>query len=134
MRRCFLMSAAMLGVLGVAFGQSPADHDHMAMGQAAASGAPVATGPAAEVQRSYASAKGNILKSADKMPAADFGYKPEPDIRTFARVLNHVTEGTGAKLRCDEQDRSGCDGEGACGYRGQGCDCRGAECIVCGVR
>ena len=26
------------------------------------------------------------------MPAADYSYKPEPDIRTFARVLNHVTE------------------------------------------
>jgi hypothetical protein len=49
-------------------------------------------GPAGEVQRSYAAAKGNIQKSADKMPAADYSYKPEPDIRTFARVINHVTE------------------------------------------
>jgi hypothetical protein len=81
MQRIGLVSAAaMLAVSSVAFGQ------------AAGGGAPVATGPAAEVQRAYAAAKGNILKSADKMPAADFGYKPEPDIRTFARVLNHVTE------------------------------------------
>ena len=50
------------------------------------------TGPAAEVQRSYAAVKGNILKSADKMPAADFQFKPTPDLRTYARVLNHVTE------------------------------------------
>lgn len=50
------------------------------------------SGPAGEVQRSYAAAKGNIQKSADKMPAADYSYKPEPDIRTFARVINHVTE------------------------------------------
>jgi hypothetical protein len=64
----------------------------VAMAQAPAGGAPVATGPAAEVQRAYAAAKGNIVKSADKMPAADYSYKPEPDIRTFARVLNHVTE------------------------------------------
>jgi DinB superfamily len=54
------------------------------------------TGPAAEAQRSYAAVKGNILKSAEKMPAADFSYKPEPDVRTYARVLNHVTE---AQLR-----------------------------------
>jgi uncharacterized damage-inducible protein DinB len=45
-----------------------------------------------EVQTAYARAKANILKSADKMPAEDFTYKPEPDVRTFARVLNHVTE------------------------------------------
>ncbi len=65
-----------------------------AFGQTAPAGqAPAGpSGPAGEVQRSYAAAKGNIQKSADKMPAADFGYKPEPDIRTYARVLNHVTE------------------------------------------
>jgi hypothetical protein len=50
------------------------------------------TTPAADVLRSYNGLKGNILKSADKMPADGYSYKPEPDIRTFARVLNHVTE------------------------------------------
>jgi len=54
--------------------------------------AAIPTGPAAEVQRSYAGVKANILKSADKMPAESFSYKPEPDIRTFARVLNHISE------------------------------------------
>lgn len=54
------------------------------------------TGPASEVQRSYAAVKGNILKSADKMPAGDFQFKPTPDVRTFARVVNHITE---AQLR-----------------------------------
>lgn len=49
-------------------------------------------GPAAEVQRSYAAVKGNILKAAHEMPAENYPYKPEPDIRTFARVVNHVTE------------------------------------------
>jgi len=50
------------------------------------------SGPAAEVQHSYAGVKANILKAADKMPAADFPFKPTPDIRTYARVVNHVTE------------------------------------------
>ena len=50
------------------------------------------TGPAAEVMRSYSTVKGNILKSADAMSAENYSYKPEPDIRTYARVLNHVTE------------------------------------------
>ncbi len=63
----------------------------MAMGQApAAPTGPV--GPAAEVQRSYAAVKANILKSADKMPAEDYTFRPTPDVRTYARVVNHVTE------------------------------------------
>jgi hypothetical protein len=92
MQRVSWMSAAMLAVLGVAFGQAPAGHDHMAMGQAPAGGAPVATGPAAEVQRAYAGQMGNILKAAEKMPADQYQYKPTPEVRTFARVVNHVTE------------------------------------------
>jgi DinB superfamily len=64
----------------------------MAQAPAGAAAAPVASGPAAEVQRSYAAAKKNILKSAEEMPAENYSYKPEPDIRTYARVLNHVTE------------------------------------------
>ena len=72
-----------LMVSGVAMGQAPA--------------APTGpSGPAGEVQRSYASQKGNILKAADKMPAEDYQFKPTPDIRTYARVVNHVTE---AQLR-----------------------------------
>lgn len=53
-------------------------------------------GAVADVQHSYAGLKGNILKAADKMPAEDFGFKPTPDVRTFARVVNHVSE---AQLR-----------------------------------
>src|SRR5271168_11312 len=45
-----------------------------------------------EAQTNYARVKANIVKSADKMPAEDYSFKPTPDIRTFARVLNHVTE------------------------------------------
>ena len=72
-----------LMVSGVAMGQAPA--------------APAGpSGPAGEVQRGYAAQKGNILKAADKMPAEDYQFKPTPDIRTFARVVNHVTE---AQLR-----------------------------------
>jgi len=59
----------------------------VAMAQA---GAP--SGAAAEVQRSYAGVKGNILKSADKMAAGDYSYKPVADVRTYARVVNHITE------------------------------------------
>jgi uncharacterized damage-inducible protein DinB len=47
---------------------------------------------ASEAQAAYARVKPNILKAAEKMPAEDYSYKPTPDIRTFARVVNHVTE------------------------------------------
>ena len=80
MRRiCSVSVAMMVAVSGVAFGQAPA-------------GAPAASGPAAEVQRAYAGQMGNILKAAEKMPADQYQFKPTPDVRTFARVLNHVTE------------------------------------------
>lgn len=49
-------------------------------------------GPAAEARRNYEGVKKNILASAEKMPADGYGYKPEPSVRTFARVLTHVTE------------------------------------------
>jgi len=64
----------------------------------AAPGAPVKqtfTAPA-DVQHSYEGLKTNILKAADKMPAESFVFRPTPDVRTFARVVNHVSE---AQLR-----------------------------------
>lgn len=54
--------------------------------------APPTPGIGPEVNRSYNGLKDNILKSADKMPADLYGYKPTPDIRAFARILTHVIE------------------------------------------
>lgn len=76
MRRVWVMCAMAGVVSGVALAQAPAGP----------------AGPAAEVQRSYAGVKANILKSADAMPAESYSFKPEPDIRTYARVLNHISE------------------------------------------
>jgi len=58
--------------------------------------APQTFSAAADAQRSYAALKTNILKAADKMPAENYSFRPTPDVRTFARVVNHVTE---AQLR-----------------------------------
>lgn len=49
-------------------------------------------GPAAEVTGSYSRLKVNVIKAAEKMPAEDYQFKGTPDIRTYARVVNHVTE------------------------------------------
>jgi hypothetical protein len=58
----------------------------VALGQA--TGSPFAS----EVQGNYARIKVNVIKAAEKMPPEDYSFKPTPDIRTFARVVNHVTE------------------------------------------
>jgi hypothetical protein len=71
-------------VSGLVWGQTPASAPAAASTQVA--------GPAGEVQGNYARLKGNILKSADEMPAGDYTFKPTADVRTFARVVNHVTE------------------------------------------
>ena len=76
------ISAAALLTLALPF----AAHTQMGGGQAPPSG------PAAETLASYTRLKPNILKAADKMPEADYTFKPTPDERPFARVLNHVTE------------------------------------------
>jgi hypothetical protein len=52
---------------------------------------PVA-GPAGEMQTNYARLKANILKAAANMPAENYSFKPTPEVRTFARVVNHITE------------------------------------------
>lgn len=64
---------------GVAFAQAPA---------ATSAGSSIPS----EVEMVYAHLKDNIIKAADKMPADQYSYKPTPDIRTFGRVVNHVTE------------------------------------------
>jgi hypothetical protein len=76
MRQVWMVyAAAGLMVSGIALGQVPQ-----------------ATGPAGEVQGSYARVKANVIKAAEEMPVESYSFKPVPDIRTFARVVNHVTE------------------------------------------
>jgi uncharacterized damage-inducible protein DinB len=79
----FLLS----GVLAAAQSPAPA-----AASQPAPPMKPLTLSAAADVQRAYNGLKGNILKAADKMPAESYSFRPTPDIRTFARVVSHVTE------------------------------------------
>lgn len=52
----------------------------------------VIPGPASEVLTSYNRIKSNVIKAAEEMPEGDYQFRPYPDIRTYARVVNHVTE------------------------------------------
>jgi uncharacterized damage-inducible protein DinB len=80
---------AVLGcAMAVAHAQSPAP----AAANQSAPPKPVTLSAPADVQRGYNGLKGNILKAAEKMPAENYSFRPTPDIRTFARVVNHVTE------------------------------------------
>lgn len=87
--RCAVFAIAVLIGSGAAVGQSPAS--------AGATPGPVQSGPppsgvAGEVQGSYARVKGFIVKSAEAMPPEDYQFKPTPEVRTFARVVEHVIE------------------------------------------
>jgi hypothetical protein len=76
MRRV-LIAVVVMGIAAVSAAQTPA---------------PAPVGPAAEVQASYNRLKPNVIKAAEKMPEGDYQFKPTPEIRTYARIVNHVTE------------------------------------------
>jgi hypothetical protein len=48
-----------------------------------------------EVKQSYESVKNNLLKSAEKVPDADYSFKPTPEIRSFGEVMGHVVMAQG---------------------------------------
>lgn len=86
----FLGSSLTLGSSVFVQAQAAPATDHTAMDHPAAAKQTLA--PAADVLRSYTSLKANILKAANNMPAESYSYRPTPDIRTFARVVNHISE------------------------------------------
>ena len=45
------------------------------------------------LQRAYDGVKRNITEMAEKMPEADYSYKPHPDSRSVMEELRHVTIG-----------------------------------------
>jgi uncharacterized damage-inducible protein DinB len=45
-----------------------------------------------ETKGLYTSVKGYILKSAEKMPEANYSFKPSPDVRDFGAILGHLAD------------------------------------------
>ncbi|WP_263349937.1 DinB family protein [Acidicapsa acidisoli] len=84
-----LTAFAILSTALAAHGQTAAPADHPAVPKQTFT-------PAADVLRSYNGLKANILKAADKMPTESYSFRPTPEVRTFARVVNHISE---AQLR-----------------------------------
>jgi hypothetical protein len=49
-------------------------------------------GTAVALQRNYGQLKNNITASAEKMPEADYFFKPTPDIRGYGQLWAHVAD------------------------------------------
>jgi len=45
-----------------------------------------------EVKNDYTMVKTNTLKMADKMPDANYSFKPTPEIRSFGEAIAHVAD------------------------------------------
>ncbi|MBK5295071.1 MAG: DinB family protein [Acidobacteriia bacterium] len=46
----------------------------------------------ADVKQMFDSISGNVLKAAEKMPEAEYGFQPTAEVRTFARLIGHVAD------------------------------------------
>jgi uncharacterized damage-inducible protein DinB len=40
----------------------------------------------------FSSVKNNLIRSAEKMPEANFSFKPVPEVRSFGQILAHVAD------------------------------------------
>ena len=52
--------------------------------------APQSVGLAAGLQRSYEGIKRNLTEMAEKMPEAEYGFKPTPEVRAFGQLMGHA--------------------------------------------
>jgi hypothetical protein len=48
------------------------------------------------VKQNYTGIKNNLLKGAEKMPEADYTFKPGPESRTYGAVVTHIAAVQGA--------------------------------------
>ena len=40
----------------------------------------------------YAIVKTNVVRAADKMPEANYSFKPTPDVRSFGQIVGHIAD------------------------------------------
>jgi len=81
---------------------------------------------AATAKAMHATIRRDIAEAADAMPTEDFGFKPTPDVRSFAQLVGHVikpnfffcSQAKGRGAANDDQFR---------GRRGQGGADQGAD-------
>ncbi len=57
------------------------------------------------VKQNYTGVKNNLLKGAEKMPEADYTFKPAPESRTYGAVVTPHCRRTGSHLRIGQRRR-----------------------------
>ncbi len=77
MTRIICTASAFLLAAGAAAAQAPAP-------------APQKISLATGLQRSYDGVKRNLTEMAAKMPEADYGFKPTPEVRSYGQLFGHV--------------------------------------------
>jgi len=45
-----------------------------------------------EVRSDYRIVKDFVIRAAEKMPAADYGFKPTPEVRSFGQLIGHIAD------------------------------------------
>jgi len=78
--------ASFVGVICLSSAAAAQTTDSGFGGLASPSMAVVARGMHAAIRR-------NLAETADAMPAADYAFKPTPDVRTFGQIIGHVALG-----------------------------------------
>lgn len=54
---------------------------------------PAAQNPIAAGQKMlYSMIKNNIIRSAEKMPEENYGFRPTPEVRNFGQLIGHVAD------------------------------------------
>ncbi len=46
----------------------------------------------ADARAAYNQTKSNILRAAEQMPAADYAFKPTPEVRSFGQLMAHIAD------------------------------------------
>lgn len=46
----------------------------------------------ADVKKDYKGVRDYFIRAAEKMPEANYGFKPSPDVRTFGQLVAHVAD------------------------------------------
>jgi uncharacterized damage-inducible protein DinB len=86
MTRICLASAALLVAAVSAHAQTPAPAGPPS------GAAPQVTTISAGVKRGWDNLKRNVSEAAEKMPEANYSFKPTPDVRSFGELVGHVAE------------------------------------------
>ena len=76
MRQTWLTTALVVAGLCAVGAQGPATQNPIAGGQ----------------KMLFSMVKNNIIRSAEKMPEENYGFKPAPEVRSFGQLIGHVAD------------------------------------------